>query len=139
MDETAVAAALEAGSLAGYAADVFELEDRSVSGGRERIPGALLTHERTLFTPHLGSAVAVVRREIELAAARSILQALDGHRPDGAVNDVSGSGHDLPASHGEQDASLGIERHQVRTAAGDQLTPISQADRPSGRARDQVG
>jgi phosphonate dehydrogenase len=90
VDEEAVAEALRSGRLAGYAADVFEMEDRAVPGGPpDGIPTALLSERRTLFTPHLGSAVAATRRQIELAAARSILQALDGRTPDGAVNDVS--------------------------------------------------
>ncbi|MFX6027565.1 hydroxyacid dehydrogenase, partial [Acinetobacter baumannii] len=38
------------------------------------------------LTPHLGSAVEHVRREIELAAATSIIEALAGHKPAGAVN-----------------------------------------------------
>ena len=44
--------------------------------------------ERTLFTGHMGSAVAGVRRDIETAAARSVLQVLRGERPDGALNEV---------------------------------------------------
>jgi hypothetical protein len=36
----------------------------------------------------MGSAVAGVRRDIETAAARSVLQVLRGERPDGALNEV---------------------------------------------------
>ena len=87
VDEQAVAAALAEGRLGGYAADVFELEDRARRDCPGSIPQPLLSdRERTLFTPHLGSAVAGVRLEIELRAARSILQYLDGEAPDGAVN-----------------------------------------------------
>jgi phosphonate dehydrogenase len=39
-----------------------------------------------LFTPHLGSAVAPARLQIELAAAANILQALRGERPSDAIN-----------------------------------------------------
>jgi phosphonate dehydrogenase len=39
-----------------------------------------------VFTPHIGSGVIAVRREIELAAARSILEVLAGRIPPGAVN-----------------------------------------------------
>ena len=42
--------------------------------------------ERTLFTPHLGSAVERVRLEIALEAARNIIEALNGERPRGALN-----------------------------------------------------
>jgi phosphonate dehydrogenase len=40
----------------------------------------------TVLTPHLGSAVDSVRREISMQAADSILQALRGEVPSGAVN-----------------------------------------------------
>jgi phosphonate dehydrogenase len=81
-----VAVGLTAGKLAGYAADVFEMEDWSRNGRPKTIPRALLTHPRTVFTPHLGSAVATVRRDVALAAARQIHQVLDGKRPDHPVN-----------------------------------------------------
>jgi phosphonate dehydrogenase len=86
VDEEAVAAALGSGRLAGYAADVFAMEDRSRAHAPRAIPRALLEHPRSIFTPHLGSAVADVRRAIENHAAESILQALDGDRPQGAIN-----------------------------------------------------
>ncbi|GAA4670153.1 phosphonate dehydrogenase [Amycolatopsis dongchuanensis] len=87
VDEHAVAGALSAGTLAGYAADVFELEDWALPDRPDRIPPALLAHPRTVFTPHLGSAVTAVRREIAFAAARQIEQVLAGERPDHPVND----------------------------------------------------
>jgi phosphonate dehydrogenase len=72
VDEAAVAAALEAGRLGGYAADVFAMEDWALPDRPREIPPALLAHPRTLFTPHLGSAVAQVREAIESAAAESL-------------------------------------------------------------------
>ena len=88
VDEAAVAAALDSGRLAGYASDVFEMEDCARANRPAGIhPGLLAQAERTLFTPHLGSAVAQARLEIELAAAHSILQALRGERPEGAINE----------------------------------------------------
>jgi phosphonate dehydrogenase len=86
VDELAVAAALGSGRLAGYGADVFAMEDRSRPGAPPAIPAALLQHPRSVFTPHLGTAVADVRRAIELHASRSIVQALGGERPEGAIN-----------------------------------------------------
>lgn len=86
VDERAVARALSSGHLAGYAADVFEMEDWARPDRPETIPAELLEHPRTLFTPHLGSAVKEVRLQIELAAARSVLQELEGEVPEGAVN-----------------------------------------------------
>lgn len=88
VDEMAVADALASGHLAGYAADVFEMEEWRRVDRPAGIPQALLDNtERTLFTPHLGSAVKEVRLEIERDAARNILQALAGQRPSGAIND----------------------------------------------------
>jgi phosphonate dehydrogenase len=86
VDEEAVAAALSSGRLAGYGADVFAIEDRSGVQAPAAIPPALLKHPRSVFTPHVGSAVAEVRQAIEMRAAESILQALDGDRPEGAIN-----------------------------------------------------
>jgi phosphonate dehydrogenase len=45
---------------------------------------------RTLFAPHPGSAVARVRAEIALAAARNIADVLEGRRPRDAVNEPEG-------------------------------------------------
>ena len=87
VDEAAVADALAAGHLAGYAADVFEMEDWVRPDHPRNIPPNLLADSaHTLFTPHLGSAVREVRLQIELAAARNILQALDGQAPADAIN-----------------------------------------------------
>jgi phosphonate dehydrogenase len=89
VDEEAVARALESGQLAGYAADVFALEDYALPGHPSAIPPALLGHPRTLFTPHLGTAADEVRLSMSLAAAGQVRLALAGHRPPYAVNDVA--------------------------------------------------
>ena len=86
VDEAAVLAALEAGRLGGYAADVFELEDWARPDRPREIAPALLRHPATLFTPHLGSAVTSVRRAIERVAVVNILDALAGRTPRDAVN-----------------------------------------------------
>lgn len=86
VDEAAVAEALAAGRLAGYAADVFEFEDWALPGRPECIAPGLLDSGRTVLTPHLGSAVAEVRRAIEAAAARNLLETLAGREPPDAVN-----------------------------------------------------
>jgi phosphonate dehydrogenase len=89
VDEAAVARALEQGQLAGYAADVFEMEDWAVANHPASVDPALLANsEHTLFTPHLGSAVARTRLEIEMSAAESLIQALRGERPRDAINEV---------------------------------------------------
>jgi phosphonate dehydrogenase len=89
VDESAVAAALRSGALAGYAADVFELEDLSRPDRPAAIPHVLLQERsRTLFTPHLGSAVDEVRLGIELEAAANIVDVLQGRPPRNAINRV---------------------------------------------------
>lgn len=87
VDEQAVIQALADGRLAAYAADVFEMEEWARPDRPRTIPQALLEDtERTLFTPHLGSAVDEVRLQIAMEAARNIVQALSGERPQGAIN-----------------------------------------------------
>jgi phosphonate dehydrogenase len=87
VDEHAVVEALRTGRLAGYAADVFEMEEWARPDRPDGIPRALLDNTaQTFFTPHLGSAVSAVRIEIERQAASNIIQALAGDRPVGAIN-----------------------------------------------------
>jgi phosphonate dehydrogenase len=91
VDEQAIAGALASGKLGGYAADVFEMEDWNRAGRPSIVHPALLAQAgKTLFTPHLGSAVADARLEIEMRAARNIAEALGGHRPPDAINDPRG-------------------------------------------------
>lgn len=90
VDELAVARALLSGHLAGYAADVFEMEEWARVDRPHSIPDILLEQKsKTLFTPHLGSAVKEFRLEIERQAVSNIFQVLDGQRPSGAINAVS--------------------------------------------------
>jgi phosphonate dehydrogenase len=87
VDEEAIADGLESGLLSGYAADTFEMEDWARGNRPEQINSRLLRlTSRTLLTPHLGSAVATARLEIERAAAKSILEALRNESPTGAIN-----------------------------------------------------
>jgi phosphonate dehydrogenase len=87
VDEAAVADALETGQLGGYAADVFQCEDWARLDRPAGIDGRLArAGARTVLTPHIGSAVADVRRDIELSAARNILAVLSGRTPNEAVN-----------------------------------------------------
>jgi phosphonate dehydrogenase len=91
VDEAAVAAFLNAGHLAGYAADVFEMEDWALeSRPREINPLLRSDRARTLFTPHIGSAVDDVRQAIAMEAAMNIVDALEGRRPRGAMNNIDG-------------------------------------------------
>jgi phosphonate dehydrogenase len=102
VDEEAVAGALESGRLGGYAADVFAFEDWRCPARPRAVPPRLLTHPRTVLTPHLGSAVDGVRRQMGLAAAGQIRQALAGQRPGGAVNTVSTAPLDAGRAGGER-------------------------------------
>jgi phosphonate dehydrogenase len=87
VDEAAVADALASGKLAGYAADVFEMEEWArAERPRAIAPRLLADTARTLFTPHIGSAVDSVRLAIEMEAAANILQVLAGDVPRGAIN-----------------------------------------------------
>lgn len=87
VDEAAVADALESGHLGGYAADVFECEDWARPGRPAAIEARLTRPGApTVLTPHIGSAVMSVRRQIELSAAASIIEVLAGKMPDGATN-----------------------------------------------------
>jgi phosphonate dehydrogenase len=78
VDEGAVADALEDGRLAGYAADVFEMEDWGLPDRPRRVDPRLLAHPATVFTPHLGSAVDEVRLAIALRAADNVIDVLTG-------------------------------------------------------------
>jgi lactate dehydrogenase-like 2-hydroxyacid dehydrogenase len=72
-------------TLKGY--DNFDADACTRRGVWLTVLPDLLSHPRTLFTPHLGSAVDSARRDMSLAAARQVEQALRGQRPDHAVND----------------------------------------------------
>ncbi len=87
VDEAAVADAISRGHLRGYAADVFECEDWARPDRPASIDERLLAPgSPTVLTPHIGSAVIDVRREIEASAARSIIDVLQGLVPTGAIN-----------------------------------------------------
>ena len=86
VNENDVATALESEHLGGYAADTFEMEDWALSDRPVEIPPALRQSEYTVLTLHIGSAVARIREEIEMSAADSIIQVLQGKFPDTVVN-----------------------------------------------------
>ena len=86
VDEAAIADALASGRLGAYAADVFEFEDWTLPDRPRQIEPRLLAEPRTVFTPHLGSAVARVRQAIEHRAADNVIAVLEGREPPDAVN-----------------------------------------------------
>lgn len=87
VDEAAVADALARGTIAGYAADVFELEDHQFADRRTTIDARLLQSEHTLLTPHIGTATAEDRARLAIVQAQSVLDVIAGRRPATAVND----------------------------------------------------
>jgi phosphonate dehydrogenase len=89
VDEEAVADAIAEGHIAGYAADVFEMEDCSIVPRPHTIaPRLVADTAHTILTPHLGSAEGRVRRTGEMEMAASILDCFAGREPRGAVNDI---------------------------------------------------
>lgn len=88
VDEAAVADALWAGRLGGYAADAFELEDLSRPDRPRSITQRLLNHPNTLFGAHIGSATTLARKAIEARAAENIIDAIEGRRPRDAINHI---------------------------------------------------
>jgi phosphonate dehydrogenase len=72
VDEEAVAAALASGRLGGWAADVFAFEDLSVEERPLAVHPDWIRSDRTLLTPHLGSAVDEVRLSIEMEAVAAL-------------------------------------------------------------------
>jgi phosphonate dehydrogenase len=87
VDEEAVADALGAGHLGGYAADVFEMEDWAREDRPAGIPDRLVRdRDHTVLTPHLGSAERQVRYAAEMEMANSIIDCVEGRTPRGAIN-----------------------------------------------------
>ena len=90
VDEAAVADALSRGAIAGYAADVFEMEDRQYSNRPVQVTAGIVNQaDQTLLTPHISTAVKDTRMEIAAYQALNVIEALKGQRPSGAVNDIS--------------------------------------------------
>ena len=89
VDEAAVAAALQMRRIAGFAADVFAMEDHQEAGHPSRVDPALgALREHTVLSPHLGTAIMETRVDLARVQARCVLAALRGQRPEGAVNEV---------------------------------------------------
>lgn len=80
--EAAIVQGLESGTIAAYAADVYEMEDWLLNDRPRAIHPGLLASDQTVLTPHIGSAVARVRLAIEQRAADNLIQALNGHVPE---------------------------------------------------------
>ncbi len=87
VDEEALGNALDKNIIAGYAADVFQMEEVFSDKHDSYINKSLIAQkERTLFTPHLGTAIVETRIRMAIFQAQAILNLLLGKVPDGAVN-----------------------------------------------------
>ena len=74
IDETALIAALEAGSLRGAALDTFEREPLAADSPLRRLPSVLLS-------PHVAGQTHAALERVALTAAQCILDELAGRRP----------------------------------------------------------
>lgn len=79
IDEVALADALEAGRIAGAALDVYEREPQ--------VHPRLLSNERTLLLPHLGSATTETRERMGSMVVENLIAVLEGRRPPNAVDE----------------------------------------------------
>jgi phosphoglycerate dehydrogenase-like enzyme len=75
IDHAALRAALAAGRIAGFAADVLDQEPPSPDD-------PLLRSDRVLLTPHVAALTATTYREVCLATARNVQAVLAGHAPE---------------------------------------------------------
>ncbi|TMA21452.1 MAG: D-glycerate dehydrogenase [Deltaproteobacteria bacterium] len=80
VDEVALVAALEAGTIAGAGLDVFEDEPRVHPG--------LVGRDDVVLVPHIGSATSVTRARMAELALTDAARVLRGERPRNPVNEV---------------------------------------------------
>jgi glyoxylate reductase len=78
VDETALIQALQEGSIAGAALDVFE--------GEPDVPQALKDLDNVVLAPHIGSSSVATRTRMTVMAATNMIAVLRGERPPHVVN-----------------------------------------------------
>lgn len=77
IDETALIAALKAGTIRGAAMDVFEVEPM--------VNAELIVLENVVMTPHIASATEEARLSMAVVAATNVIEALEGRTPPNIV------------------------------------------------------
>jgi len=78
IDEAALRDALDAGTIAGAALDVFEAEPVQDE--------SLIAQERLIATPHLGGSTAEAQENVALDVAQAVVDYLQGRFPSNPVN-----------------------------------------------------
>jgi glyoxylate reductase len=78
VDEAALASALQAGTIAGAALDVYEREPQ--------VSPALIALKNTVLEPHLGSNSLETRTKMAVMAAMNVAEFSEGRRPPNALN-----------------------------------------------------
>ena len=79
MDQAALVAALDAGHLGGAGLDVFDPEPVAAED-------AVCGHPRIVLSPHYAGDTVEARTRCSVTIAGTVLRALDGEAPEGAVN-----------------------------------------------------
>jgi D-3-phosphoglycerate dehydrogenase len=73
VDETALLAALKAGKLAGYAADVLADEPSfTTTKARSKLIAYARVHDNVLLTPHIGGTTVEARRATDVFLAEKL-------------------------------------------------------------------
>ncbi|MFC4404781.1 2-hydroxyacid dehydrogenase [Gracilibacillus xinjiangensis] len=81
VDEKAMIQALEQGDILGAGIDVYEQEPVDLEN-------PLLKMDNVVTLPHIGSATAETREQMKFFAAKNMLQALNGEKPDAQIKEL---------------------------------------------------
>ncbi|KAF2239538.1 phosphoglycerate dehydrogenase [Viridothelium virens] len=84
IDETALLAALEAGSIAGAGIDVFTSEPPP--SGADSSAARLIAHPKVVATPHLGASTVEAQENVSIDVCEQVRAILTGELPRSAVN-----------------------------------------------------
>lgn len=82
IDEAALLAALEAGTIAGAGIDVFTSEPPAAGD----TASALIAHPRVVATPHLGASTREAQENVSMDVCEQVAHILSGQMPRSAVN-----------------------------------------------------